>query len=358
MKKYSTIFLVLIIFFISSENAKSQFVNFGRNKVQYSDFEWNILQTEHFQIYYYKEARELAEIGANYAEESYTVLQQKFNHSLGDTVPIIFYSSPLHFKQTNTTPGFIPDGVGGFFEFIKGRVVIPFEGSLFQFKHVIRHELTHVFMTSKISNLMRLHRKSTESFPPLWFTEGLAEVFSAKWDTQAEMVLKDAVLNGYIAGLDNWERFYGTYFMYKLGQNVLEYISEKYGEDKILQLVENFWIDDNFSNVMKATIGKDYAQFDNEYLYHLEKKYFPQLKDYDSPSRITKDLYSETFAHKPVYTEFKGKKEVYFIGNKTGFTSIFKLNLKSKSQPELVIEGEASDEFEQFHFFQNRAGCF
>ena len=154
MKKYSTIFLVLIIFFISSENAKSQFVNFGRNKVQYSDFEWNILQTEHFQIYYYKEARELAEIGANYAEESYTILQQKFNHSLGDTVPIIFYSSPLHFKQTNTTPGFIPDGVGGFFEFIKGRVVIPFEGSLSQFQHVIRHELTHVFMTSKINNIL------------------------------------------------------------------------------------------------------------------------------------------------------------------------------------------------------------
>ena len=103
---------------------------------------------------------------------------------------------------------------------------------------------------------------------------------------------------------------------------------------------------------MKATIGKDYAQFDNEYLYHLEKKYFPQLKDYDSPSRITKDLYSETFANKPVYTDFNGKKEVYFIGNKTGFTSIFKLNLKSKSQPELIVEGEASDEFEQFHFFR------
>ncbi len=352
MKKYSTIFLVLIIYFISFENTKSQFVNFGRNKVQYSDFEWNILQTEHFQIYYYKEARELAEIGANYAEESYTILQQKFNHSLGDTVPIIFYSSPLHFKQTNTTPGFIPDGVGGFFEFIKGRVVIPFEGSLFQFKHVIRHELTHVFMTSKISNINRLHRKSTDISPPLWFTEGLAELFSAKWDTQAEMVLKDAVLSGYIAGLDNWERFYGTYFMYKLGQNVLEYISEKYGEDKILQLVENFWIDENFSNVMKATIGKDYAQFDDEYLYHLEKKYFPQLKDYDSPSKISKDLYSESFAHKPAYTDFNGKKEIYFIGNKTGFTSIYKLNLKSNSQPELVVEGEASDEFEQFHFFR------
>lgn len=352
MKRKSIIFLALTLFFVSFENANSQFVNFGRNKVQYSDFEWNILRTEHFQIYFYKEAKELAEIGANYAEESYTFLQQKFNHSLIDTVPIIFYSSPLHFKQTNTTPGFIPDGVGGFFEFIKGRVVIPFEGSLFQFKHVIRHELTHVFMTSKIGNIQRLHRKSPDQSPPLWFTEGLAELFSAKWDTQAEMVLKDAVLSGYIAGLDDWERFYGTYFMYKLGQNVLEYISEKYGEDKILQLVENFWIDDNFSNVMKTTIGKDYAQFDNEYLYHLEKKYFPQLKDSDNPSRVTKDLYSETFAHKPVYTDLGGKKEVYFIGNKTGFTSIYKISLKSNSKPELVIEGESSDEFEQFHFFR------
>lgn len=344
--------LVLIILFISSGDANSQFVNFGRNKVQYSDFEWNILQTEHFQIYFYNESQELAEIGANYAEESYKFLQQKFNHSLADTVPIIFYSSPLHFKETNTTPGFIPDGVGGFFEFIKGRVVIPFEGSLFQFKHVIRHELTHVFMTSKINNILRLHRKTSDQSPPLWFTEGLAEFFSAKWDTQAEMVLKDAVLSGYISGLDNWERFYGTYFMYKLGQNILEYIAENYGEEKILQLVENFWIDENFSNVMKETIGKDYLQFDNEYLYHLEKKYFPQLKDYDNPSNVTRDIYSESFAHKPVFTDFNGNKEVYYIGNKTGFTSIYKLNLRPGSSPELVVEGESSDDLEQFHFFR------
>ena len=36
-----------------------------------------------------------------------------------------------------------------------------------------------------------------------------------------------------MVGLDNWERFYGTYFMYKFGQNILEYIANKYGEDKI-----------------------------------------------------------------------------------------------------------------------------
>lgn len=329
----------------------SQFVDFGRNKVMYSDFDWQILKTEHFQIYYYKEAKELAEIGANYAEESYREHQQHFNHTLIDTVPMIFYVSPLHFKQTNTTPGFIPDGVGGFYEFIKGRVVIPFEGSLAQFKHVIKHELVHVFMTSKINNVLTTHRKNTGQSPPLWFTEGLAEHWSTEWDTQADMVIKDAVLTGYLPGLDGWERIYGTYLMYKMGQKVLQYISENFGEDKILQLMENFWKDDNFSDVMYLTIGRDYASFDKEFLYALEKHYFPQLKDLDNPSQVSENLLTEQFAHKPTYTKANGKKEIYYIGNKTGFTSIYRLSLNSR-EPELVLEGENSDEFEEFHFFR------
>lgn len=125
----STVFIHIALLFIllNVRTSQAQFVDFGRNKVQYSDFKWNTLTTEHFTIYYYEGAKDLAEQGAFFAEESYTLLQQKFKHSLNGRVPLIFYSSPLHFKQTNTTPGFVPDGVGGFFEFIKGRVVIPFE---------------------------------------------------------------------------------------------------------------------------------------------------------------------------------------------------------------------------------------
>ncbi len=342
----------IILILITADYSQSQFVDFGRNKVMYSDFDWQILQTEHFQIYYYKEAKELAEIGANYAEEAYKLHQQQFNHSLIDTVPMIFYSSPLHFKQTNTTPGFIPDGVGGFFEFVKGRVVIPFEGSLSQFKHVITHELVHVFMTSKINNVLTSHRKNIGQSPPLWFTEGLAEYWSTKWDTQADMVLKDAVMTGYLPGLDNWERIFGTYLMYKMGQKAVEFIAENYGEDKVLQLMDNFWMDESFSNIMKITIGKDYASFDKDFLYSLEKKYFPELKDLDNPSQVTENIPTESFAHKPTYSNANGKKEIYYIGNKTGFTSIYKISLKSREGPELVVEGENSDEFEEFHFFR------
>jgi len=349
--KYGYKILFLFLIFICSD-AAAQFVDFGRNKVQYSDFKWKVLYTDHFQIYYYEEEKELAEQGAFFAEESYKFLQQKFKHSLLDTVPLIFYSSPTHFKQTNTTPGIIPDGVGGFFEFIKGRVVIPYDGSLFNFKHVIRHELIHVFSTSKIASELRIHGKIVDYPPPLWFTEGLAEFYSSNWDSQAEMVMRDAVLNGYMIGLNEWERVYGTYFMYKLGQRVLMYISEKFGEEKILELMENIWYDDNFENVMEITIGKDYREFDKEFLYSLKKNYFPLLTEFDGPSQVCKNILSDRFAHKPAYFKNGSTEEIFYIGNRIGYTSIYKLNLNNPSGSDLVVEGESSDEHEAFHYFR------
>lgn len=340
------------LFFLFSQVNYAQYVGFGRNKVQYNNFDWHTLSTEHFKIYYYPEMKELAEIGAAYAEETYKIHQQNFDYSLIDTVPIIFYSSPAHFRETNTTPGLIPDGVGGFFEFIKGRVVIPFDGSPGNFKHVIRHELAHVFMTAKIGNILRLHRQTTDRLPPLWFTEGLAEFWSNEWDATAEMVIKDAVLNDYMVGLDDWEQFYGTFFMYKLGQNVLGYIAEKYGSEKILLLMDNFWMSEDFSTVMQRTIGKDYISFDKEYLYHLKKKYFPQLSVEDNPSSKSAPIFTGGFGHKPTYYKDGNKEEVYFIGNKTGYTSLYKINLKNRGKLVTVIEGERTEEFEEFHFFR------
>src|SRR5690606_36450533 len=347
----TTVLFIAIITLLGLSSAEAQFVDFGRNKVQYSDFKWNTLETDHFVIYYYEGAQELAEHGAFFAEEAYADHQQNFKHSLTHKVPLIFYSSPIHFKQTNTTPGFIPDGVGGFFEFIKGRVVIPFEGSLGQFKHVIRHEMVHVFMMSKLISEQKLHGQVGDKDIPLWFTEGLAEYWSTDWDTQSEMSLKDAVLNDYIVGLENWDRLYESYLMYKMGQMVLEYIAMKYGPEKILQLLENFYLYGNFSEVMKLTIGKDYEEFDKEFLPYLRDMYFPDSNITENPSDVSLDVYSDGFAHKPVYIEIGGKKKMYYIGNEYGYTSVFGMDLKNKN-PYVLVEGETSDEFEQFHFFR------
>lgn len=176
----------------------------------------------------------------------------------------------MHFQQTNVTPGFIPESVGGFFEFIKGRVVIPGNGDLNEFRHVIRHELVHVFMHTKIANVLARYDKIDGAYPPLWFTEGLAEYWSTEWDAQAEMVLQDAVLNNYVVGLHDMYQINGTFAMYKIGQDVLNYISIHFGEDKLLRMMESVWKYPYFEQCFQEVLGMDYKEFDHQYLYHLK----------------------------------------------------------------------------------------
>lgn len=320
-----------------------------------------MLKTDHFDIYYYNETEQLAEIGGYYAEEVYEELKIKLNHVLTRRVPLIFYNTHIHFQQTNTTPGFIPEGVGGFFEFIKGRVVIPSTGSLNDFKHVIRHELVHVFMTNKIYRILTDHRIPSDVLPPLWFVEGLAEYLSTEVDDQAEMVMRDAVINNYFVPLQNIYQIYGTFLMYKEGQSFLEFVEDVYGKEKIPLLLGNFWMYTDFNKVIAYTLGKPVEDIDSEWHLHLKQKYFPLIKEKLPIENSTRKLTNFGFNFSPVTYTNGRNKQIYFVANRDGYSSLYKMEVEEKKfengddyvNPELVIRGEKTEELESFHLFQN-----
>jgi hypothetical protein len=55
---------------------------FGRNKVQYRTFDFRVLATEHFDVYYYPEEAEAARIAGRMAERWYARLSRFFSHEL------------------------------------------------------------------------------------------------------------------------------------------------------------------------------------------------------------------------------------------------------------------------------------
>ncbi|HMK39203.1 MAG TPA: BamA/TamA family outer membrane protein, partial [Bacteroidota bacterium] len=145
--------------------------------------------------------------------------------------------------------------------------------------------------------------------------------------------------------------------MYKEGQNALGFLSRKFGEEKILLLMENFWKETTFSDVFRVTIGKDFRDFDEMWLYELKKQYYPLLAAHDAPSMATVNVVREGFSSKPVVYEADSARTVYFIGNRTGYTGIYRKNLDERNPQvtaENVVQGEKTDEFESFHPFQSR----
>jgi len=355
--RLKTIPVLLLLFaaFLLPDCLTAQYY-FGRNKVQYDNFQWKVLKTEHFDVYFYPQMQQLAEIGASFAEEAYSRLEGLTNHNITHRIPLIFYSNHSHFQQTNTTPGFLPANVGGFFEFIKGRVVIPSAGSIHDFRRVIIHEMTHVFTRSKMNRIYKDHRKTMFSGLPLWFTEGIADYWSEGWSSQADMFIRDAVLSGYIVPVAEMDRIYGTFFMYKEGQAICKYIAENFGEEKLIQLYENAWKEDKFSDVMKLTIGLTYEEFDKQWLYDLKKKMYPILQERDTPGMITKRMTKKGVNTKPAAFSRNGKKWVAFTSNRIGYSNIYakQLGKKDLEEPEILVSGERTAEFEVFYLLKSK----
>jgi hypothetical protein len=352
--------ILLITVVVAPELASAQLgYHFGRNKIQYSDFDWQIMRTPHFDIYHYPEMEELAEMGAAFAEEAYEELENRFSFSLNHRVPLIFYSSNLHFKETNVTPGFIPDGVGGFFEFMKGRVVVPANGDIHRFRRVIRHEIVHVFTHSKVARVMRDHRQALTRFLPLWFTEGLAEYWSGPPDHQHEMVMRDAVLSNYLVPLESMFRIQGSYLMYKQGEAICRFVADTYGEEKILRLMENFWKDQSFNTVMEVTLHERFPVIAQKWDHWLRSHYYKILDDTDTPMLASQGIVNRGFNAKPAFWgNAKDGRWLFYVANKTGYTNLYAVPVDSMYRPvdkeRIVVRGERGERFESFHLFESR----
>ena len=159
MRKSAFVFSIFSLALLAS-TANAQY--FGRNKVQWEHFDFKILKTEHFDIYYYdREADVVNDVGRQ-AERWYARYSRVFNHSF-TRKPIVLYANPADFQQTTTTPELIGQGTGGFTDPFMNRVVLPLTGDYAENDHVIGHELVHVILRQKYKGAI-----------PGWLEEGLA----------------------------------------------------------------------------------------------------------------------------------------------------------------------------------------
>ncbi len=331
--------------------------SFGKNKVQYKDFSWQFVQSKHFDVYYTGNDKNLAEFTADVAETSYVSIQKDFRFDLISRIPIIVYSSHNDFQQTNVTYGIIDEGVGGFTEIFKDRIVLPFQGNYKDFRHVIHHELVHAVMFQLLygGGMGSMVTGMAMFQVPLWFAEGLAEYESLGWDTESDMFMRDAVLNGYTPEIPY---LYG-FLAYKGGQSVLMYLAEKYGSPKIGEVLGKIRANKNMERGFKQSIGLKIEDLTKDWHKYLKRTYWPDIEGRDEPEDIAKKLTDHTkgrhFLNNAPTISPQGDRLIY-LTDKSDYMDIYMMSSFTGKSLGKLVKGQRSDLFESLHWLSPGMG--
>lgn len=346
--------LISLICFICLIPHLSSAQEFGKNKVRYKGFTWQILTTEHFEVYHNPEIEDLARISAKMAEDAYEKISADLKYNVSKPIPFVVFKSHYDFQQTNIILELIDKGVGGFTEIFKYRMVIPFTGSYKEFQTVITHELTHVFEYDILYHDTLPSMFSTQAFltPPLWLMEGLAEYETGNLDTMGHTILSDAVIENNLIPLVDLADFSGisrVYLAYKESQSLLRYIAKTYGADKIHLLLRRFKAHPSIESMIKTSLGVSMETLENGWIKSLQQQYYPELTRRKLPTDFGKRIIEEGHGFYSHPTFSPGGDMLALISYEFGEAEVVEVRAKDGKVLKRITWGMSARDFEELN---------
>jgi len=185
---------------------------------------------------------------------------------------------------------------------------------------------------------------------PAWFAEGTAQYMRQEfhydnWDTHRDMILRSYALDGDFLSWNQMGVFsktsLGNESVYNAGFALTRYISQKYGENKLMKITRDlghlttFTIDKAFKDVL----GKDGYQIYDEWTSYIKANYKERIKDVEKNIVAGKMISKVGFGN--FYPTFSSDgKSVYYISNKSadyfGASGIYKLDIASGEEQNLI----------------------
>jgi WD40 repeat protein len=255
---------------------------FGKNKVQYRDFKWNIYHSPHFDVYYYTENEELLKKVVSFAESAYDELSREFDYQMTKPTSLIFYETHSAFEQNNIISNFIPEGTGAFATSIRNRMFLPVDLSNPALMELILHELTHIFQYHIVFGGRT--GRGVAANAPLWFMEGMASYMEGEESARDKMFVRDAVVNDNIPPITRAN--VDGFLAYRFGYSVFEFIEDRWGNEGFRDFIIEV------RNTFGARVGKAVERafqmspedFDAEYRRWARRRYLTELLETGEPA--------------------------------------------------------------------------
>lgn len=271
-------YLLFGIFLLSALPGSAQFYyglrqEFGKNRLQYTEFNWVYYRFERYDVYYYRGNDKLAQQVAHFTQTELPRIESILDAPLDDRVQILVFNNLSDLKQSNVNSSTEEAyNTGGVTRISGRRLFLYFNGDYLDLERQLRSGLTEVVL----SNL--IYGKFTESIKnstllnlPEWYTEGLINYMGEPWSVRVESKVRDGFLSG------KYKRFnslIGEDAVYA-GHSMWYYLTQTYGRTVLKNVVYMAIVNRNIESGFLYVLGKDLDQINADWEAFYKERYSP-----------------------------------------------------------------------------------
>lgn len=266
---------------------------YGKNRVQYTEFDWVFYRFEQFDIYFYRGNDELAAQVARMAHAELPKIETLLDAPLDERVQILVFNNLSDLKQSNVNSSDDEDyNTGGVTRISGRRLFLHFTGDFMALRRDLRSGLSEVVLSNMIyGSFTQSIRNSALLNLPEWYTEGLISYIGYEDYTPVENKIRDAYRS---KRFKNINALIGEDARLA-GHSMWSYIATTYGEKVIKNVVYMAIVNRNIESGFLYILGKDLEQIEKDWKEYLKSKY--------SDKEI-----SEAYPEKPMLKAAKGER--------------------------------------------------
>jgi hypothetical protein len=339
--------MALLLLGLLPQQSFGQFYNgsqmsFGKNRVQYKEFQWTYFRYENFDVYFYLGGQELALYTARYVSENLEEIENKLDTSLDDKIQFVVYNNLTDLKQSNI--GLVQDekyNTGGVTHVIGKKVFLYFDGSHDYFDRQIRAGIAQTIVNQLLyGSSIGSQIKNTSLFPfPDWYLNGLVSYISEDWNTIIDNRVRDGIVSGRFDKFNTLTGLDATY----AGHAFWRYIAEKYGTASISNILYMAKVSRRLESGFLYILGISLKNLVNEALDHYKEQYQEgeQLRDFPAEMMLGKNRKNLVYSNLKISPD--GRYASY-VWNRNGRYKVFLHDFISGKRKPVIKGGYRLDE--------------
>ncbi|MEQ9385184.1 MAG: translocation protein TolB [Imperialibacter sp.] len=330
--------LISFILFCSDLSAQNISGGFGKNRVQYKNFEWFFYSAENFDIYFYQGGEDYAKAAAEFLEVEFDKLTDILGYAPYAKTKIFLYNSVADLQQSNIGVNDETFAVGGKTNFIKLQVEVAYPGTMLGFKEELLHQISRMLIKDMMfgGSLTDMFQNTYLLSLPEWFIEGAAMYVTNGWSIEMDDFMRDfQQKNGRFKKLNKYS--YDQAGL--IGQSIWNYIVVKYGRSNISNILNLTRIIRNEENSIASTLGVPFKTFLSDWQNYYLNANTTIEGEYRSPeedSFITHRKKDKDFTTVSISPD--GKHLSYVI-NDNGKYRVFVKNLETGKSTRVMTGG-------------------